>query len=62
MARSICHQLRKAGHQYGWSPAFQDQVAGGHAGVGVVSLGVPLLLCLLVLRLRSRSSSGWEGL
>ena len=38
-ARSVCHQLRKAGHQSVWSPACQDQVAGGHAGVGVVSLG-----------------------
>ena len=38
-ARSICHQLRKAGHQSVWVPACQDQVAGGHAGVGVVSLG-----------------------
>ena len=37
-ARSVCHQLRKAGHQSVWSPACQDQVAGGHAGVGVVSL------------------------
>ena len=28
-----------------WSPACQDQVAGGHAGVGVVSLGgAPLSL------------------
>ena len=38
-ARSVCHQLRKAGHQSVWSPACQDQVAGGHAGVGVVSRG-----------------------
>ena len=42
-ARSICHQLRRAGYQSVWSPACQDQVAGGHAGVGVVSLvGAPL--------------------
>ena len=34
-----------AGHQSVWSPASQDQVAGGHAGVGVVSLGgAPLAL------------------
>ena len=39
-ARSVCHQLRKAGHQSVSSPACQDQVAGGHAGVGMVSLGV----------------------
>ena len=32
-ARSFCHQLRKVGHQSVWSPAWQDQVAGGHAGV-----------------------------
>ena len=44
-ARSVCHQLRKAGHQSVWSPACQDQVAGGHAGVRVVSLGgAPLTL------------------
>ena len=44
-ARSVCHQLRKAGHQSVWSPACQDHVAGGHAGVGVVSLGgAPLSL------------------
>ena len=38
-ARSVSHLLRKAGHQSVWSPPCQDQVAGGHAGVGVVSLG-----------------------
>ena len=37
--RSIGHLLRKGGHQSVCSPACQDQVAGGHAGVGVVSLG-----------------------
>ena len=34
-----CHQLRKAGHHSVWAPACQDRIAGGHAGVGVVSLG-----------------------
>ena len=44
-ARSIGHQLRKAGHHSIWAPACQDQIAGGHAGVGVVSLGgAPLSL------------------
>ena len=44
-AGSICHQLRRAGYQSVWSPACQDQVAGGHAGVGVVCLGgAPLSL------------------
>ena len=44
-ARSVGHQLRKAGHQSVWAPACQDQVAGGHAGVRVVSLGAaPLAL------------------
>ena len=44
-ARSICHQLRKAGHHSVWAPACQDRVAGGHVGVGVVSLGgAPLSL------------------
>ena len=38
-ARSVCHQLRNAGHHSVWSPACQKSVAGGHAGVGVVSLG-----------------------
>ena len=45
MARSVCHQLRRAGHQSVWSPTCQDQVAGGHSGVGVVNLGgAPLSL------------------
>ena len=44
-ARSICHQLRKAGHHSVWAPACQDRIAGGHAGVGVISLGgAPLTL------------------
>ena len=44
-ARSICHQLRKAGHHSVWAPACQDRIAGGHAGVGVISLGgAPLSL------------------
>ena len=44
-ARSLCHQLRKAGFHSVWAPACQDRIAGGHAGVGVVSLGgAPLSL------------------
>ena len=44
-AWSVCHQLRRAGHHSAWSPARQDHVAGGHAGVGVVCLGgAPLSL------------------
>ena len=44
-ARSICHQLRRAGHHSVWAPACQDRIAGGHAGVGVISLGgAPLSL------------------
>ena len=43
--RSIGRLLRGAGHQSVWSPACQDQVTGGHAGVGVVSSGgAPLAL------------------
>ena len=43
MARSMAHQLRKAGLQSVWAPACQDQIPGGHAGVGVISLhGAPL--------------------
>ena len=54
-ARYIGHQLRKAGHQSVWAPAFQDQVACGHAGVGVVSPGCALgKLCPPLLPLRSR--------
>ena len=48
-ARSVCHQLRKAGYQSVWSLACQDQVAGGHAGVGVVChAGAPLALLSFV--------------
>ena len=44
-ARSNGHQLRMAGHHSIWALACQDQVAGGHAGVGVISLGgAPLSL------------------
>ena len=44
-ARSVCHHLRKAGHHSIWAPACQDKIAGGHAGVGVISLGgAPLSL------------------
>ena len=44
-ARSIGHQLRKAGHHSIWAPACQGKIAGGHAGVGVISLGgAPLSL------------------
>ena len=42
-ARSICHQLRKAGHHSVLAPACQDKIAGGHAGVGVISLGGALM-------------------
>ena len=42
-ALSICHQLRKAGYQSVWAPACRDQVAGSHAGVGVVG---HFLLCV----------------
>ena len=38
-ARAVNPQLRKAGLQSVWSSACQDQVVGGHAGVGVVSPG-----------------------
>ena len=49
-APSVGHFLCKAGHQSVWSPACQDQVAGGHAGVGVVSLGgAPLSLSSFII-------------
>ena len=48
-ARSVGHQLRKAGFHSVWAPACQDTIPGGHAGVGVVSLGgapfEPTFLC-----------------
>ena len=45
-ARSVCHQV---GYQSVWSLACQDEVACGHAGVGVVSLaGAPLALSSFV--------------
>ena len=41
-SRSVGHQLRGSGLQSAWAPACQDQIPGGHAGVGVVSLhGAP---------------------
>ena len=42
-ARSICHQLRRAGFHSVWAPACQGRIAGGHAGVGVVTQGGALL-------------------
>ena len=61
-ARSVGHLLRKAGHHSIWAPACQDKIAGGHAGVGVVSLGgAPLYLCHPLLLLNFRSSFGWVG-
>ena len=43
-----------------WSPACQDQVAGGHAGVGVVSLAGALLTLHSLLLLSLGSFSGWD--
>ena len=48
-ARPVCHHLRKAGYHSVWAPACQDKIAGGHAGVGVISLGgAPLSLPSIV--------------
>ena len=60
-SRAICHQLRKAGHHSVWAPACQDRVAGGHAGVGVISLGGAPYLSHLWSLLSLRSFSGWVG-
>ena len=60
-ARAVSHQLRRAGHQSVWSPACQDQVAGGHAGVGVVSLGGAPLSLPFFLPMSSRSCFGSVG-
>ena len=38
-AWSVGHQLRKADRHSVWAPACHDQLSGGHAGVGVISLG-----------------------
>ena len=62
LGRLIGHLLRGAGHQSVWSPAWKDQVAGGHAGVGVVSLGGALLALPSSEPLSFRSSFGWVGL
>ena len=42
-ARFIRHPLGKADRHSVWAPACQDQLFGGHAGVGVISLGVASL-------------------
>ena len=48
-AKSVGHQLRKAGLQSVWAPACQDQIAGFHAREGVISLhGAPLSAPFLV--------------
>ena len=48
-ARFVSHQLRRAGHHSVWVPACQDKIAGGDAGVGVISLGgAPLSLTSFV--------------
>ena len=60
--RSIGHQLREAGHYSVWSLARQDQVAGGHAGVGVVSLGGAPLALPSFVTLSFRSFFVWVGL
>ena len=60
-ARSICHQLRAAARQSVWSPACQDQVAGGHAGVGVVSLGGASLSLPSFVTPQFKEFSGWAG-
>ena len=62
-ARSIFHQLRRAGYQSVWSPACQDQVAGGHVMLGLGSLILVGLLShfLRLLPLIFGSFSGWVG-
>ena len=56
--RSVGHQLMVAGFQSVWAPACQDHIVGGHAGVGVVSLGgAPLAVPSLV----TPGFSAWQG-
>ena len=57
-ARSIGHQPRKADRQSVWACAGQDQLSGGHTGVGVISLsGAPLSAPSLVTLSFGSSSS-----
>ena len=56
-AWSVCHFLRRAGHHSVWASACQ--VAGGHAGVGVVSLGAAQLG--RALRVTLPAGNGEEG-
>ena len=43
--RTVAASLKTSGRASVWAPACQDNVSGGHAGVGVISLrGVPLTL------------------
>ena len=63
-ARTIGHQLRRAGHHSVWAPACQDKIACGHAGVGVISLGGALLSLPSFVTpplLSFKSSLGWVG-
>ena len=61
-ARFVGHQLRRPGHHSVWAPACQDRIAGGHAGVGVISLGgAPLTLHSFLSLLSFRSFFGWVG-
>ena len=58
-ARSICHQLRRAGFHSVWAPACQDRIAGGHAGIGIVSLGGAPFHFHPLLLLSFMSFSNW---
>ena len=60
--RSICHQLRRAGHHSVWAPACQDRIAGGDAGVGVISLGGASLSLHPLSLLSFMSLSSWVQL
>ena len=60
LARLVCHQLRKAGHQSVWSPACQDQVAGVTLGLALLVLVVLPSHFPLLLLFRLRSFSGWD--
>ena len=46
---------------WAWAPACQDRVAGGHAGVGVISLGGALLTLHPLSLLSFMSFSSWVG-
>ena len=61
-ARSLGHQLRKADRHSVWAHACQDQLSGGHTGVGVISLCGPPLSAPSLVTTDFQEFSAWVGL